>query len=161
MSLLTLLHQTLCGAVAAAGFGMLFNIGMRQLPWCAGAGALALATRTYCTGLGWSLEGASFTAALVVGAAVQLLHWRMGISPTAFDVVGCIPMVPGSFAAKATLGLFAAATKTGSGDTRVLLTALQYTLSVAFITGAIGTGLAIPTLLLRVRVPLHASRPDR
>ena len=161
MSLLFLLHQTLCGAVAAAGFGMLFNIGMRQLPWCAGAGALALATRTCCTGLGWSLEGASFTGALAVGAAVQLLHWRMGISPTAFDVVGCIPMVPGSFAAKATLGLFAAATRTGSADTSILLTALQYSLAVAFITGAIGTGLAIPALLLRVRLPIRAGPLER
>jgi len=161
MNLLFLLHQTFCGAVAAAGFGMLFNIGMQQLPWCAGTGALALAIRTYCTGLGWSLEGASFAAALAVGAAVQLLHWRMEISPTAFDVVGCIPMVPGSFAAKAMLGLFAAAAKTGSGDTHLLIMALQYTLSVTFITGAIGTGLAIPTLLLRVRLPLpRGSRPE-
>jgi uncharacterized membrane protein YjjB (DUF3815 family) len=155
MSLPFLLHQTICGAVAAAGFGMLFNVGSRHLPWCAGSGALALAIRTYGTGLGWSLVGASFTAALAVGAAAQLLRWRMEIASTALDVVGCIPMVPGSLAAKAFLGLFAAASNTAIEDAGVLMMALQYTLSVAFVTGAIGTGLAIPTLLLRVRVPVH------
>jgi uncharacterized membrane protein YjjB (DUF3815 family) len=162
MSLPFLLHQTVCGAIAAAGFGLLFNVGMRQLPWCAGAGALALAVRSYCTGQGWSLVGASFAAALAVGAAVQLLRWRTELSQTALDVVGCIPMVPGSLAAKAILGLFAAASKTAIEDAGVLMMALQYTLSVTFVTGAIGTGLAIPTLLLRLHAPVrHVGRPEQ
>jgi hypothetical protein len=67
MNLPFLLHQTICGAIAAAGFGVLFNIGFRSLPWCAASGALALAVRTYCLGLGWNLEAASFAAALTVG----------------------------------------------------------------------------------------------
>ena len=162
MSMLFLLHQTLCGAVAAAGFGMLFNVGTRQLRWCAGSGALALAVRSYCTSLGWSLVGASFAAALAVGAAVQLLRWRAGISQTALDVVGCIPMVPGSLAAKAILGLFAAASRTAVEDAGVLMMALQYTLNVAFVTGAIGTGLAIPTLVLRMHAPIrHTVHSER
>ena len=99
MTLPFLLHQTICGAIAAAGFGVLFNIGFRSLPWCAASGALALAVRTGCLdGLHWNLEAASFAAALTVGAAVQ------------------------------------------------------FALRVTFTIGAIGTGLAIPTLLLRVRV---------
>lgn len=143
----------LCGAIAAAGFGVLFNIGFRSLPWCAASGALALAMRTYCLdGLGWNLEASSFAAALTVGAAVQVLRARTDISQNALDVVGCIPMVPGSFAAKAILGLFAL-TSTSAGDaSETLITAVQYTLRVTFTIGAIGTGLAIPTLLLRVRV---------
>ena len=66
-------HQTICGAVAAAGFAVLFNVSFRLLPWCAASGALALAVRTVCQDLGWNLEGASFAAALVTGLAVQLL----------------------------------------------------------------------------------------
>ena len=148
MDFLFLLHQTVCGAIAAAGFGVLFNIGFRSLPWCAVSGALALAVRTYCLGLSWNLEAASFT----VGAAVQVLRARTDISQNALDVVGCIPMVPGSFAAKAILGMFAL-TSTSTGDaSETLITAVQYTLRVTFTIGAIGTGLAIPTLLLRVRV---------
>jgi len=152
---LRLLQPTLCGAVAAAGFGVLFNIGFRSLPWCAVSGALALAVRTGCLeGLHWNLEAASFAAALTVGAAVQVLRARTEISQNALDVVGCIPMVPGSFAAKAILGLFAltAADTNPVHATETLTTALQYTVRVMFTIGAIGTGLAIPTLLLRVRV---------
>jgi len=152
MTLHFLIHQTICGAIAAAGFGVLFNVGFRSLPWCAASGALALAVRTYCLGLGWNLEGASFAAALTVGAAVQVLRARTKISQNALDVVGCIPMVPGSFAAKAILSLFALTSVDTVNATETLVTAMQYTLRVMFTIGAIGTGLAIPTLLLRVRV---------
>lgn len=153
MNISFLLHQTTCGALAAAGFGVLFNIGFRSLPWCAASGALALAVRTYCLdGLGWNLEAASFAAALVVGAAVQILRARADISQNALDVVGCIPMVPGSFAAKAILGMFALTSTTTVDASGTLITAVQYALRVTFTIGAIGTGLAIPTLLLRVRV---------
>lgn len=152
MTLHFLIHQTICGAIAAAGFGVLFNVGFRSLPWCAASGALALAVRTYCLGLGWNLEGSSFAAALTVGAAVQVLRARTKISQNALDVVGCIPMVPGSFAAKAILSLFALSSVETANATETLVTAVQYTLRVMFTIGAIGTGLAIPTLLLRVRV---------
>lgn len=152
MTLTFLIHQTICGAIAAAGFGVLFNVGFRSLPWCAASGALALAVRTYCLGLGWNLEGASFAAALTVGAAVQVLRARTKISQNALDVVGCIPMVPGSFAAKAILALFALSSVETANATETLVTAMQFTLRVMFTIGAIGTGLAIPTILLRVRV---------
>lgn len=152
IDLLRLLHQTACGAIAAAGFGVLFNIGYRSLLWCAASGALALAVRTLCLDYGWSLEAASFAAALAVGSGVQVLRARTDISQTALDVAGCIPMVPGSFAAKGILGLFALTAPNPTGATETLITAVEYTLRVTFTIGAIGTGLAIPTLLLRVRV---------
>jgi uncharacterized membrane protein YjjB (DUF3815 family) len=146
-----LLHQTAMGAIAAAGFGVLFNVSFRLLPWCAASGAVALAARTACLGFGWSLEGASLVAALVVGIAVQLLR-RTDISQEVLGVVGCIPMVPGSFAAKAILGLFAVTARGELSDPQLLITALQYSLRVMFTIGALGTGLAIPALLARVRL---------
>ena len=153
LTLALLLHQTACGAIAAAGFGVLFNIGFRSLPWCAVSGALALAVSTCCLdGLGWNLEAASFAAALTVGAAVQALRARADISQNALDVVGCIPMVPGSFAAKAILAMFALTSTTTADAAETLIPAVQFALRVTFTIGAIGTGLAIPTLLLRVRV---------
>jgi uncharacterized membrane protein YjjB (DUF3815 family) len=146
------LEQTVCGAVAAAGFAVLFNVSVRLLPWCAAFGALALAVRTGCQDFGWALEGASFAAALAAGVAVQLLRVaRPNISQSALAVVGCIPMIPGSFAAKAILGLYALTTGTTT-DPQAIITAIQYSLRVSFIIGAIGTGLAIPALVLRVKV---------
>ncbi len=147
------LHQILCGALAAAGFGVLFNVSIRMLPWCAASGAVALAVRTGCLDLGWNLEGASFAAALIVSIAGQLLRRHLDISHSALDVVGCIPMVPGSFAAKAILGFYMLTTSGAAKDAQVLITAVQYSLRVAFTIGAIGTGLAIPALLLRMRGP--------
>jgi len=143
-----LLHQTVCGAIAAVGFGVLFNLSFRSLPWCAATGGLALAVRTWCQQqCGWNLEGASFAAALTVGVAVQLLRRRANISQNALDVAGCIPMVPGSFAAKAILGLFALTATDPAHATESLTIAVQYTLRVMFTIGAIGTGLAMPRLL--------------
>jgi len=152
MDPLFILHQTVCGAIAAAGFGVLFNIGFRPLAWCAAVGALALAVRTIGLEQGWSLEAASFAAALAVGGAVQAAGRRTDISLDALNVTGCIPMVPGSFAAKAILGFFALTSPDLTDATATLNEAVQYTLRVMFTIGAIGTGLAIPTLLLRVRV---------
>jgi uncharacterized membrane protein YjjB (DUF3815 family) len=151
MNFVSIFHQTACGAIAAAGFGVLFNFGFRMLPWCAACGAIALAVRACCLGLGGNLEGASFAAALTVGATVQLLRRRTDISKDLLDVAGCIPMVPGSFAAKAILGLFALTTSAVANESDTLIIAAQNTLRVLFTTGAIGTGLAIPALLLRVR----------
>jgi len=153
MNLLFILHQTACGAIAAAGFGVLFNVGLRQLPWCAASGALALGVRTVCLGFGWTLEGASFVAALAAGVAVQLLRLvRPDTSHQALDVVGSIPMVPGSFAAKAIIGLYALTAESTTSNPESLMITVQYTLRVIFTLGAIGTGLALPALLRRVRV---------
>ena len=147
-----LLHQTVCGAIAAVGFGVLFNISFRSLAWCAVTGGLALAMRTICLGQGWSLEAASFVAALAVGGSVHVLCAYTDVSQDALDVAGCIPMVPGSFAAQAILGLFALTSPGLSSSADMLTTSLISALRVVFTIGAIGTGLAIPTLLLRVRV---------
>ena len=148
---LQVLHHTACGGLAAAGFGVLFNIGFRTLPWCAVSGALALAVRTVALQSGGSLVAASFIAALAVGAAAQLLQSRIGVSSNALAVVGCIPMIPGAVAARAILGLFAVTAQppTASGDT--FFAALENALRVAFMIGALGTGVAIPTLLMRAR----------
>jgi uncharacterized membrane protein YjjB (DUF3815 family) len=148
---LHLLHQAICGGLAAAGFGVLFNIGVPGLPWCAASGALALALRTVALREGWSMEAASFMAALVVGVAVQLLPSWVGVSRNALHVVGCIPMIPGGFAAKAILGLFAITTQHPTVTNEALIAAMDNTLRVTFTMGALGTGVAIPILLLRVR----------
>jgi uncharacterized membrane protein YjjB (DUF3815 family) len=152
LTLTLLVHHMICGGIAAAGFGVLFNVRFSLLPWCVASGALALGVRTVCLAAGWNLEGASFCAALAAGGAVQLLrHLCPDFSPSALDVVGCIPLVPGSFAAKAIMGFYALTAGSGN-DEQMLITAAQYALRVVFTIGAIGTGLAIPTFLLRVKV---------
>jgi len=107
--------------------------------------------RTGLLDVGWSLEAASFAAAIAVGAAVHLMRGRTGAFRDLLDVTGCIPMVPGSFAAKALIGLFALTTSKVANEQDVLVTATQYSLRVIVTIGAIGTGLAIPAYLVRRR----------
>lgn len=146
-------HATVCGGLAAAGFGMLFNVGFRGLPWCAASGALALALRTIALSEGWRLEAASFGAALLVGIVVQVLPSGIEVSRNALHVVGCIPMIPGGYAAKALLGLFAIANEAHNGSNGALISAMDNTVRVVFTVGALGTGLAVPILLLRRPTP--------
>ena len=145
-----ILHQMLFGGLAAVGFGVLFNVQRRHLPWCGLAGALALGVRTVGMQLNWSLEAASFAAALAVGSVVQLFQERIGVSRNILDVAGCIPMVPGLFATKAILGFFALTTPEPQNPDQTLIESVEYFLRVASTIGAMGTGLAIPSLLLRV-----------
>ena len=146
-----LVHHTLFGGLAAIGFGVLFNMGYRALFWCGVGGAVALAIRTAGLQLGWSLEAASFTAALAVGSAIQVFQERMGVSRNTLDVASCIPMVPGGFAAKAILGLFALTAPTPQAPDQTLILSVTNGLRVMFTIGAMGTGLAIPAVLLRAR----------
>lgn len=153
MNTTQLLHQTICGALAAVGFGVLFNVGFRQLSWCAVSGAVALGVRTLFLQLGWTFEGASFAAALAAGVAAQAVRLlRPDIAHHAVDVVGCIPLVPGSFAAKAIIGLYSLTFENTPNHPEALMVTVQYILRVSFTLGAIGTGLAMPALLRRVRI---------
>jgi uncharacterized membrane protein YjjB (DUF3815 family) len=145
-----LMHQALFGAVAAWGFGVLFNFGWRDLFWCAASGALALATRTLGQEAGWNLETASFVAAAAVGVCERLLRARLGIASNALAVAGCIPMVPGSFAAQAIFGLFTL-TAPQPGNAAVMVSTMEYMLRVAFTIGAIGAGLSITTHIFEAR----------
>jgi formate-dependent nitrite reductase membrane component NrfD len=52
-----------------------------------------------------------------------------------------------------------ALTTTGADTAGTLITAVQYALRVTFTIGTIGTGLAIPNLLLRVRLNRHRLNP--
>jgi uncharacterized membrane protein YjjB (DUF3815 family) len=150
--LLHLLHQTLFGALAASGFGILFNFGWRELSWCAASGALALATRTLGLDAGWTLEASSFTAAAAVGCGGRLLRPRLGIASNALAIAGCIPMVPGSFATQAIFGLFSLSSASQPESAGVMVvTTMEYMLRVVFTIGAIGAGLSITTHILRSR----------
>lgn len=147
-------HQMLFGAIAAAGFGVLFNFNVVALVWAFAAGALALAVRTLGLDAGWSLEVASFIAAGAVGLGIHLadkllLPGRVSYAGNTLAVAGCIPMIPGSAAAQGILGLLGLTAQTPVNADHLLLTTAEFGLTVVFTIGAIGTGLTIVTHLLR------------
>jgi uncharacterized membrane protein YjjB (DUF3815 family) len=144
-------HQALFGAIAAAGFGVLFNFGGRALIWCAVAGAVALAVRTLGQKNGFSLEAATFAAAAVTSCAAILSRRWLGVACHAIALAGCIPMVPGAFFGQALLGFMAVSTDASGQSVATTVTALRAFIRVLSTVGAIGAGLAIPAYLLRSR----------
>lgn len=145
-------HQSLFGAVASAGFAVLFNFSWRIVILAAASGALALAVRTLGLDAGWSLEAASFVAAAFVGVGIRLLELkpiRLNYAGNALAVTGCIPMVPGSAAAQGIMALLGLTAQTPVHADQTLLLAVEYGLRVVFTIGALGAGLTIVTMLLR------------
>ncbi len=146
-----LAHQAFFGGVAAAGFGILFNFGTRDLLWCFAAGAIALGLRTLGLDAGWSLEAASFVAAACLSVCVAgFLHPRLDPAPDMIALTGCIPMVPGAFLAQAILGLFALTSPNPDKEITTVVLSVEYLLRVAFTICAIGTGLAVPLHILKL-----------
>lgn len=146
---LYILHQALFGGIAAAGFGILFNCPRRMIALCFAAGALALLVRSTGTEIGnLSLPEASFLAALVV-AIVDRAWWQHGhaFQGSVLAVVGCIPLVPGSLAARAVEALFMI-TRDGVSQSFGPAATILETLALTAITlASIGTALAIPMII--------------
>ena len=149
--LIAVAHQAAFGAIAAWGFGVLFNFDWRSLVWCSALGALALGVRTFALADGWSLEAASFTASLAAGAAVALTTRRRGEGADMIALAGCIPMVPGAFFGKAILGLFALTAPAPAHAEETAIFAIVAMTRVILTLGAIGAGLAIPSQMSRHR----------
>jgi len=145
------LHQAAFGAIAAWGFGVLFNFDWRSLISCSALGALALGVRTLALAGGWSLEAASFAAALAAGAAVALSSRQRGEGADMIALAGCIPMVPGAFFGKAILGLFAVTGPAPPHAEETAIFAIVATTRVILTLGAIGAGIAIPQQMARHR----------
>lgn len=144
-------HQALFGAVAAAGFGVLFNFGARGLVWCAAMGAVALAIRTGALSAGWSLEAASFVAAFATSLVVTVGRGAPGSAADGVALAGCIPMVPGAFFGKALLGFFVLTGPDVAEPGPLMVASSEALLRVIFTLGAIGAGLAIPSHMTRHR----------
>ena len=115
----------------------------------ASIGALALAVRTIGQDLAWSLEGASFAAAIVTSCSVSALRKQLGPACNAVALAGCIPMVPGAFFGQALLGFLSVTAPNLVDAEATLIVAVQSLLRVIFTLGAIGAGLLIPAHLLR------------
>jgi uncharacterized membrane protein YjjB (DUF3815 family) len=145
--LLHILHQAFFGGVAAAGFAVLFNCHPRMLPLCFGAGALALAARTAGQDLGCSLADSSFIAALLLAIAGKAMHEANSPRGSILAVVGVIPMIPGSLAAKVFISVFAFLRSGQSQGVDATVATWNNLLMLIFTLAAIGTGLALPSLI--------------
>ena len=144
---LHLFHQAFFGGIAAAGFGILFNCPSRMIWQCFASGALALAIRTACQAANLNLAEASFAAALVVATVERVLQEFQSSRGSILSLVGSIPMVPGSIAAKSLMDLYAMLRVHPNEEILAVADGMKNLFEVTFTLAAIGTALAIPRLL--------------
>jgi len=152
--LLPLLGNAFWAAVAAAGFATLFNVPRRALPGCAIAGAVGYGLRTLLVEWGVMLELATLVGALVVGFLGEFLARRWQTPAAVFTVPGVIPLVPGSFAFRALIGLIQITDLGTFGGTPVLVEAAVNAVRTGLILAAIAAGTAAPSLLFQRRRPV-------
>ncbi len=149
-----LLADAFWSAVAATGFAILFNVPPRALPGCALAAACGHALRSWVMQLGIPIEPATLLAATLIGFMGFYLARRLQ-SPTAiFTVPAVIPMVPGTFAFRAMLGILAITNMGVSGSTPVLVEAEVNVVKTGLILAALAGGIIAPRLLFRRERPV-------
>jgi uncharacterized membrane protein YjjB (DUF3815 family) len=123
-----------------------------MLPHCFGAGALALAVRTIGQDFGCSLAVASFFAALLVAITNKASQDPNSPRGSVLAVVGVIPMIPGSLAANVFLSVFAFLRSGQSQGVDATVATWDNLLMLIFTLAAIGTGLALPSLVPAAKV---------
>ena len=144
-----LLVQKGCwAAVATLGFAVLFNAPKYALPYCALIGALGYALRTTLTSGGMGIVLATLCAALLIGVLATILAQRFAVSGVLFAVSPAIPLVPGSYAYKAVMGIVMAANAPDlEPHSELLLAAFDNGLKAMLTILFLSFGIALPSLV--------------
>ncbi|KUG30001.1 putative inner membrane protein [hydrocarbon metagenome] len=136
------------GAVAAAGFAVIFNAPRYTLAWCAACGALGLALRTLGLAFGAGVELATLFASASVSAFSFWPHNRLTLPTHLFSIPGVITMVPGVYAYQAMTGFLRFIQEK---DQALFLAAWHNLLTMLTILMALAFGLVLPSLCLRIQ----------
>jgi uncharacterized membrane protein YjjB (DUF3815 family) len=147
-------ENAVLASIAAAGFGVSFNVPARVLWFCAAGGAIGRGLRFLLvdTGVGMPIEWGTFIAAATVSLLSIHVARRLRAHPKAFTVAAMIPMIPG---VRIFTALIALAKMQQGGVTQDLLaTAINSGLSACFVVAALAVGLAVPGLVFYRRQPL-------
>jgi uncharacterized membrane protein YjjB (DUF3815 family) len=141
-------------ALAALGFAILFNVPRRYLLACLACAAVGHGFRTLLIHFGIQIEFATLFAAGIVGFMSVALASRMQTPSVLFSVPGIIPMIPGSFAYRAMLGLVSLTSAAPDQTGELLNQAMGNFIRTGLILGALGIGIAAPVLLFQRDKPV-------
>lgn len=142
------IHYGLFGALASLGFAVLFNVPKHTLLGCALSGGIAISIRTLLMSYGVSIEFATLAGATSVGFCGFYFKHRWHVPAPIFTVTGSIPMVPGTFAFKAMIGLVTIAVEPNVSP-EVQAETLKNLIQTGLVLGAIGLGIAAPSLMFQ------------
>jgi uncharacterized membrane protein YjjB (DUF3815 family) len=134
--------------MASLGFAILFNVPVRTLLACALCGASGYATRTLLMQFGIGIELATLAGATLIGVLGELFARRWHAPAPVFTVPGVIPMIPGTFAYNAMIGLVELAS--GAGEAVLLETAVD-AIKTLLILASLASGIAAASLIFQRR----------
>lgn len=132
--------------IPAVGFAMVFNVPSHMLKYCALGGAAAHSIRFLLMHCGVPIEWA--TLMVSAGMGFLGLYWsrRHLIPRPVFTVASIIPMIPGSYAFTAMVGLVEI--NTGGYTLELMQSVMENGIRTLFILAALSFGLAIPSILI-------------
>lgn len=150
MEIFEIIIKSVAAGVAAAGFGILFNVPQRTiLPIVilgAAGGLVKFGTMHFGTGIVF----ASFLAATMIGVlSIRMAHFKNS-PPLVFYIPSVIPLVPGFFIYKMMLGIMTLANITDNNlyiDN--LINTVNFGVKATFILISLGIGVAAPMLITR------------
>ncbi|QIZ77615.1 threonine/serine exporter family protein [Ferrimonas lipolytica] len=143
--LLTIIHHAFFAMIPAVGFGLLFNVPLKALKYCAAGGAIGVVCRYLLLEQGVSIELATLLATSVVGFLGVYWSQRFLAHPKVFTVAAVIPMLPGVFAFRSMIALVQMNQLGYSPE--LLANLVDNLLKAVFIVGGLAIGLALPGLL--------------
>jgi uncharacterized membrane protein YjjB (DUF3815 family) len=154
-SLVILIQNTFWAGVAALGFAILFNVPPRTLILAAIGGAAGYAVRSGLVQSGITgVEMATLVAAMLVSLLGVWFGRRWHTPPVVFVIPGVIPLVPGALAFRTMIDILVLTTDGVQSNETILTATAANTIKTLLIVGAIASGIAVPSLLLRRHRPM-------
>lgn len=141
-------------ALAALGFALVFNAPRRALVPCIICGAAGHTAREVIQSSGFGIEVATLIGATLVGLLSSWFARRLAMPAMIFAICGAIPLVPGSFAFRAMLGLIRVATGDPATVMDALVEASVNLVKTGLILAMLAGGIAAPSLLFERRRPI-------
>jgi uncharacterized membrane protein YjjB (DUF3815 family) len=150
-----LVQNTFWAGVAALGFAILFNVPARTLILGAICGAAGYAVRSGLVQAGISgVEMATLIAAMLVSLLGVLFGRRWHVPPVVFVIPGVIPLIPGALAFRTMIDILVLTTDGLQSNETILTATATNAIKTLLIVGAIASGIAVPSLLLRRHRPM-------
>jgi uncharacterized membrane protein YjjB (DUF3815 family) len=132
--------------IPAVGFAMVFNVPRKMLIYCAIGGAFAHSFRFILMHFDMPIEWATFIASSCMGFLGLYWSRKYLIPRPVFTVASVIPMIPGSYAFTAMVGLVEI--NTGGYSLILMQAVMENGLRTLFILTALSFGLALPSILI-------------
>jgi uncharacterized membrane protein YjjB (DUF3815 family) len=139
-------------ALAAAGFGVFFNVPPRLLWACVLCGVVAHAARSIGASVGLDLAWATLLGSALVGVLTSLLRDRFNAPFAAIAFGAVVPLVPGALILRAASGTVQLVAEGAAATPQKLVETAVAGTHALFVLVAIAVGLLTPVALVR-RVP--------